>query len=372
MSRRAAAEKPYKKFPFFMSREYRKLSMTNQLVDQVRKSIDSGHYRPGDYLPSLRKAASDLGVSLIVVRQAMARLEDMGVVAARRGIGYEVLDRRGAMWRGRVLFVTPHGVVNMHVDFVGDVVRRRLLAAGYAFSQLNVPRGRNGRYDISLLEAMLKEPISLVIHMFSVPALEKCTVKADVDALMVTLPGDKVVVPRGTAVRFVNDAAVPDLVRRCVEARVGSVLQVGFSPGFADASEELRRAGIAVRCEYVGGQSFGNGAMEAVKRDTHRLIGRLLTEEKALPDLIYFSDDHAAEAGLMALALHGVRVPEDVKVASFANRGIAPTYPKEVTRMEIDPEESGERIADCALAILSGERPAGLSLVPRYVQGETL
>ena len=58
-------------------------SLTNQLVDGIKKAVADGFYRPGDRLPTWRQLAKELGVSVRVPREAMRRLQKDGYVVAR-------------------------------------------------------------------------------------------------------------------------------------------------------------------------------------------------------------------------------------------------------------------------------------------------
>jgi len=46
--------------------------LTDQLVHGLRRAVRSGRYGPGAQLPTMAQIAAELGVSIIVVRHAMA------------------------------------------------------------------------------------------------------------------------------------------------------------------------------------------------------------------------------------------------------------------------------------------------------------
>ncbi len=64
-----------------------------QLVEQLRYLIASGHFPVNETLPSTRKLADQLGVSFHTVRKAYQALQDEGLVDVQVGRGYTVLDR---------------------------------------------------------------------------------------------------------------------------------------------------------------------------------------------------------------------------------------------------------------------------------------
>ena len=362
--------KGVKRLPFELSRDER-TSLTGQLVAAMRKAIVSGYYRPGDQLPPLRAAASELGVSMIVTRNALSRLVEEGLVHPRPGIGCVVQAGATTSWRGRVLFVVPDRGDSFHVTVAGDVLRRNLTRTGYLLSQITVPRLGARRYDLSQLHILLREPFSLVVHMFAVREIASCLAASGLRTLLVAR--EELDFPNCAVARFASDAAIPGFASHCARAGVRSVLQIGFEHGFADAAPVLRSRGIAVESVYAdeGVDVQGAGVIEAVKRWTHAFFAARFDRGAPLPDLVYFADDHIAEAGLLALALRGVRVPADVKVVAWSNRGLAPVGGCPITRMEVDPFSTGEQLSKFALGLLAGSRPEPPVMRPEYLAGET-
>jgi len=65
-------------------------------VDAFVGQVRAGALRPGDKLPSEAKIVSTFGVSRTVVREALSRLQAMGVVATRHGVGTFALEAPAA------------------------------------------------------------------------------------------------------------------------------------------------------------------------------------------------------------------------------------------------------------------------------------
>jgi GntR family transcriptional regulator, transcriptional repressor for pyruvate dehydrogenase complex len=57
------------------------------VVDQMRRALELGQFRPGDRLPTERELSEMLDVSRTTVRTAVAVLEREGLIAVRRGRG---------------------------------------------------------------------------------------------------------------------------------------------------------------------------------------------------------------------------------------------------------------------------------------------
>jgi len=75
------------------------MSVPNTLVSDrvfaaLLEALLSGRYAPGEKLPTQRTLAADLGVTMSSVREALKRLEQMGLVDVRHGSAMRVRDWR--------------------------------------------------------------------------------------------------------------------------------------------------------------------------------------------------------------------------------------------------------------------------------------
>lgn len=69
-------------------------SVHDQLVQQIRYLVASGHFQQGETLPSTRGLAKQLDVSFHTVRKAYQRLDQEGVLESQQGRGYLVREAR--------------------------------------------------------------------------------------------------------------------------------------------------------------------------------------------------------------------------------------------------------------------------------------
>jgi len=63
-----------------------------QLLDQIRRRIAVGDWRPGQEIPSIRALAASTRVSVITVKRTFLELEHEGLVVTRQGRGTFVAD----------------------------------------------------------------------------------------------------------------------------------------------------------------------------------------------------------------------------------------------------------------------------------------
>jgi GntR family transcriptional repressor for pyruvate dehydrogenase complex len=75
-----------------MLRPIQTTSLINEVIEQLRKVIIDGVYKPGDRLPSEKELCKQLGVSRTAIREAKKALIGMGLIESSRGQGTFVRD----------------------------------------------------------------------------------------------------------------------------------------------------------------------------------------------------------------------------------------------------------------------------------------
>jgi len=91
-------------------------SLVDEVVERIRNLIAHGDLRAGDRLPSESELIKRLSVSRPVLRQAISRLETLGLLTVRRGRGMFVGDRCSlalcAQLVQSALAITPRDLAN--------------------------------------------------------------------------------------------------------------------------------------------------------------------------------------------------------------------------------------------------------------------
>jgi DNA-binding FadR family transcriptional regulator len=111
---------------------------SERVFADLLEAVVAGRYAAGEKLPRQRELAADLGVTLQPLREALKRLEQMGVVEARHGDATRVRD-----WRA-------HGTLDVLAHLgpavLGDLLEARSLMlremAALAAERRDEPRGR--------------------------------------------------------------------------------------------------------------------------------------------------------------------------------------------------------------------------------------
>lgn len=68
------------------------LAIYEQIVNQMKNGILSGELETGEALPSIRKLAADLQVSVITTKRAYEELEKEGLIRSQAGKGFYVCE----------------------------------------------------------------------------------------------------------------------------------------------------------------------------------------------------------------------------------------------------------------------------------------
>src|SRR5918912_3749760 len=69
-------------------------TVAGQVFSRLVEDVLSGRYAPGEKLPTQRTLAAELGVNMASVREAVKRLEQLGLVEVRHGDAMRVTDWR--------------------------------------------------------------------------------------------------------------------------------------------------------------------------------------------------------------------------------------------------------------------------------------
>jgi len=355
-----------KPVPFRIGRN-QKASLPEQVAEGFRQAIRSRYYKAGDILPARGEIAAALGISERIPREAIALLARENFVCPRRGIGCTVLAPKETLWKGRVLIVQREGCEGSYCNaMLVSELRRRLMRSDYLCSCVTVDQKRaSDNYDLTSITEALHQPTDLVLAVF--PTKQIVTFlegRCDYLCYSGEGPTDR------TIPTSLTTTARERLFRECRKAGVRRILFSGYGH-YESELDAFRAAGFDVENLPVWPPNR-IGYLEDTERMAMEVFRVRFAEGKPRPDLVYFADDYIARGGLTALLSLGVRVPEDVRVVTFANKGFAPVFPVSLARIENDPVKVGACAAEAVIARLEGRAVSDAIAPSRFIPGDSL
>lgn len=134
---------------------FEKTRVAEEVARHLLRSIFDRTFRPGDRLPSERSLASRLGVNRASLREAIKRLEFMGLVKTRQGDGTRVLDFMSSAGLELLQLLLPHAVEDSS-RLLKDLVEVRMVL-GREMARLATRRC--GPEDLAELRRVQREAI---------------------------------------------------------------------------------------------------------------------------------------------------------------------------------------------------------------------
>lgn len=345
-----------------------KAAYVDQLTESVREAIRTGKCRPGDKLPSWDEMARVLGVSRKIPRLAMSALAREGVVVSRPRVGTVVGSRSvGIACKDPVLYVRYEAETGSYFsDVCFGAFRKKLLANGYPTAVLDVPGIERGKFRIGHLERLFRFNYSLVVDTCNNPTIRKWCDGLGAPVLHssdVNAAGEREI--KAALNEFVAHS-IRSNIKEIIQVNVLSVRSVPLHACFSGTGVRV----IHWNIKRQHGRLPFEGIRNAAEAAFHE---RILRGRDWLPDLFFFSDDHLASGALTALAVNGVRIPDDVKAVTVANEGNMPVWHGECTAILHRPVVIADRMASSALEKLGERTGRAGSSVPacEYLVGAT-
>ena len=345
------------------------IDLVEQIVGGVSLAVGSGALAHGATLPGIRRMAKELSVSEIVVRRAVKELCRQGVLQARTRVGLTVCGGGRRSWRGVVAGIRPaHDAGMYYANVLEGTIASELMKSGWLFARMEWPEPSGEVHtDVAGLLKCLSPALVVALFPSSVilnaldqsglPFVQVWTKMRSRNARM--------------AVRPCANSALSRLAAAFAAHGVRKVLSVYSHVSGIDCATALKKAGFSIRKMCINPLD-GYLQPENVQRAALEAFNHLLSKGPLAADAVVFNDDYLTAGALSAFEHHGVRVPEDIRLATTSNRGLGPVYFRLLTRLEVDPVRHGQEIANTLLKMLDGgECPPEMSIETTFEEGET-
>lgn len=368
--------------PFSIDRSSR-IKLPYQVADGLRSAIQSGVWKPGERIPSVRELKAALGVSVRAPMEALQMLAGEGIITLREKCGAVVASVCQPLVKGRVLLIVPGGAQVQSVSVLVENVRRELNAAGYLVVTTSVLREKDfvdddsDPYDLSQLEYDLKMSYSLVLLYGSPPWTDGIVRLLSSTKYPFLIAGGPAVDASNCigGILFDSRAAIGAFAEHCQLSNIRRVMVVRkWRSDGKNVVAALRATGAKIAFITVP-QKKGRGRSETLWKVTFAAFERCFAQNgtKWLPDLLYFTDDYCFQGAVMSLMAKRIRVPQDVRIVTSTNYGMRPPFYCSITCLENNLEAQAKVISRAMLDFLDLGHPVdkGLTLVNTYIVGET-
>lgn len=349
--------------------------MSDRIASALRREFADGLWRAGATLPDLDTLRIRFGAGEYAIRHALRRLRDEGLVVLRQNVGAVVADRAAPPWKGRILFID----LGAHGSYFEQEVSLRLSArfcsAGWDFVPVGIAGAHDGSADLAPLLRQLANGASFAIGLSSSRQIAACLAAASVPYAALDF-GPAGTAGTNAAIRPNFSRAFADMASAMRSCGVRRVVEFDYERRIdREFKQTMTAAGLEVRRVLCRWDDDSPWSMSDVRRCGHAAVARFFAVERNRrnpPNAILFDDDYLASGGIVALLEAGLRIPDDVKVVTYCNRGDEPVAGVPLARIECDPTVCADAAADYTLAVLEGKRPA----LPRpeltFIPGDSL
>lgn len=355
------------------------VGLVEQVVAILKAQIAEGKYETGAHLPGVLEIANGLGVSEKPVRGALRRLTDEGWVRPVRGVGSVILSRSiSAGNRGDVLIVYAATTASAYQSYFFATVRETLrIALMKANRRLTVAIVRSQPVDEQWRDMdELKEALSwkwdLIVESGYNRDVRAAIEASGVPFISMATGRGFLASPLAHSTFYVRmGAGLGEFYRAAARRNFRTVWQFLLGDGGFDITEALRAQGCLVRT--FRRMPRPNSPYNATSCFAVSELKKVLNGGVKLPDAILFGDDYFCASGIVTILAYGYRIPEDVKIVTFSNKGNTPPFPKSLTRIELDVPDAARQMSRLVLtALKGGEVPHEVTVGSRWIPGETL
>lgn len=329
--------------------------LTRRIYDAVCEAVLAGRAQPGQKLPARAALAKELGVSMAAVRDAYRALEQQRIVAGRRGDGTYIRPEAVRQVRANVgrqrqietlvvvldkpsLAHLPPQAAYIVVDILAGV--RDLLSEWETRVVFADSAQRGWLSDLDERSAVLfrssRDIDPTLVHELRARGIPSVSVWNWFGVGLPSVSYDRY-----------QAAALPcQHLIDCGYRRIGYVGNKA-SPPHTDESKflafggTLHEAGLDVHARYVRESTSPLGHAYRVAQE--------MVQSGDLPEALFVDSDYKAMEVIAALRDAGLRVPEDIGIASYDDVPEAATFDPPLTTARVPRREIGRRAAQILL-----------------------
>jgi len=328
--------------------------LRDQVEQLLKRRINLATSHTGDRLPSVRDLASEFGVSRNTISQAILNLRKQGLLATRNKVGVFLRNNDGPLIRTGDIGVVYTGrdssyPTGIYLSVLGGVVQAAVEAGRDVILPSRAAAGDNAGEDWSRLTRTGKVGglVCIATHA-PPPALLAHMQKRSIPVVVTDWYDDSLKVD---SIMLDNLAGAKAIVSRLLNLghrRIAMINSVGGSSAderHAGYRQALEDAGVAYDTRMVRGvYPLASSARQAMRE--------LMPLE---PTAVFTFSDFQAIGAMQAIEATGLRVPQDVSVASFGNEARGHQFERAITTIHGDMEAIGRAAGERVVKRMMGD-----------------
>ncbi len=348
---------------------------SERIAETLRGELEVGRWKAGECLPSVAELRRRFGTGTFAVRAAVRNLRDEGFVELRPRIGIVATEKGGVSMKGRILFVCVGERGSFFEQRLYVRLARRFDESRWSCIPVFLRSAHDGHLDVSPLARQVAEGVSLAIVLASERQVTEFLGREGI--AYIVLNGYARDYP--DAVGVVREDFIDcycELIKVLRERRVKSLVEFDAERVMDRSFKvQLAAAGIPIRRVMCERDNESSWTLADFKRLGYSAVARFFSvsaNRENPPDVVMFDDDYLAAGGIVAMLEAGIRVPQDVRVVFYSNKGNEPVLGISPARIENDPVAYADIVYDYAVKFLSGRKCAPPRNIWRFVPGDSL
>lgn len=313
--------------------------------------------QPGQKLESESKMAARLGVSLLTLRHAVGALAHEGLVERRQGSGTYVADLAAQRHVAIMNYAAPniHGpAFQLRVyHLLGSVLHKR----GYRHRFYVWAPAEAGAVCPDFVEETSRDRVcgAAFVAMHPAPALPILQEKQ----IPFVVTGETEL-PQAFGVATDFPQMVRDGTRHLLDQGCRGIALMQWSSGRAgDRVIEAFQSALAERGAKFEPRWVRSAVPPNVPGAGWEQFREIWSAQAEKPDGLLVTDDVLFRDVALGILDSGIKVPEQLQVVTQTNKGSGISYPFPVARLEIDPQEHAEALADSLVRLMKKETASG-------------
>ncbi|MCC6124623.1 MAG: GntR family transcriptional regulator [Pirellulales bacterium] len=339
-----------------------------RLREHLIDAMIAGRLKPGQALPSEHRLVERLGVARTTVRQAMASLENEGLIRRVQGKGTFVEnDVRRKLQHGLEIFALV--VPETRSGFYPALLHGFEAASGEIHYQTLVCNTNNdvARQSDIVLQLIDKHVAGVVMvpASFPIPSYQiRQLHERGIPVVFCHRPVEGIQAPALLLPFYEQGRLAGEAFVRHGHRRAAQFLFGHSNPEYSQYTQQVT-AGFRDALEAVGGEApdelicrlpFTSAELGNREEEVFEVLQRICRRPDR-PTAIMASFDNLAEVLFLQLGRLGLRIPEDVSLVGFGGADRRGTIIRQLASVTVDEQKVGLRAVELLQEMRNGIRP---------------